>query len=375
MARYWLCNSKAGFRLRKGRCPQCDKPRLTRYFDRRTNELMPEEYGRCERVNSCGYDHDPNRVLQHDNPFEYRPKPLPPPKPERTDWRCPENVFNSTFRDHSQNKLMLWLREMCGEGIENVLMDYRVGTYTGQRTSLHGAAFFWQIDIDGGIRTGHAVLYKDEGRRDKSQEHDNCWAHHGYTGKSLSELGGAECFFGEHLLRERPEAMVGVVESEKTALVCAYFYPGMIWLATGGKNKLSRRGIRALRGRDVVLFPDLGAHVEWGLLADDYDAYFLVEGSLKVSGLLPSIATAEELAAGLDIADFLLPVNRLENIRIFEPEEVKEEASPEPVAEPVKASSMPPVLTRMIAYNPAVQTLLDVLDIDTENVTIKPLHP
>lgn len=374
MARYWQANSKAGFRLRKSRCPRCDKPRLTRYFDRKTNELMDEEFGRCERVNSCGYDNDPNRVLRHEGEFEYRPKPLPPPKPERTDWRCPEEVFNSTFRDHSRNNLMHWLRTSLGEAVEPVLMDYRVGTYTGRRTDLHGAAMFWQIDIDGGIRTGHAMLYGSDGRRDKvRQEVDNCWAHHGSTGKSLSELGGAECFFGEHLLRERPEAVVCVVESEKTALVAACFYPGAIWLACGGKDKLTRRTIRALKGRDVILFPDIDAYTNWCDKADDYEAYFLVEGSLKINGAIIGVATKEERESTMDLADFLVPTNRLENIRIFEPEEMKEGAPLEPIAEPVQASSMPPVLARMIAYNPAVQTLLDELDVDTENITIKPL--
>lgn len=367
MARYWLANHKAGFRQRKARCPQCGKQRLTRYFDRRNGELLPDEYGRCERINSCGYDHDPNHVLSWHHEEDYKPKPLPPPRPERTDWRCPEAVFNSTFRDHCRNNLMTWLTSLYGECAHRVLMDYRVGTYMGKRVAMHGAAMFWQIDRDGGIRTGHAILYSGGGKRDRTQRSDDCWAHHGYTGKSLSDLGGAECFFGEHLITERPDALVCIVESEKTALVCAVNYPGAVWLASGGANKVSRQKIRALKGRDVILFPDLGQEDLWTRVAEELDAYFLTEGSLRCSTALRRFCSAEEYERGDDLADFLVPENRLIDVDVFETPAVAE------VVEPGAPTPTMSAWQQLVANNPALMVLRDELDLDTGVVTITPL--
>ena len=61
---------------------------------------------------------------------------------------------------------------------------------------------------------------------------------------------------------------------------------------------------QALKGRSVIAYPDLGAFDEWQLKLSDISkqAGFAVE----VSPLLEGIATAQERAAGLDIADYLL---------------------------------------------------------------------
>lgn len=43
--------------------------------------------------------------------------------------------------------------------------------------------------------------------------------------------------FGEHLLQDKVNANVALVESEKTAVICALLLPEYIWLATGGKSQ------------------------------------------------------------------------------------------------------------------------------------------
>lgn len=44
-----------------------------------------------------------------------------------------------------------------------------------------------------------------------------------------------QCLFGEHLLQDKVNANVALVESEKTAVICFLLLPEYIRLATGGK--------------------------------------------------------------------------------------------------------------------------------------------
>ena len=72
-----------------------------------------------------------------------------------------------------------------------------------------------------------------------------------------------QCLFGEHLLGQRPADTVCLVESEKTALIAALFYPQHLWLATGGCGQLSADKLTPLRGRQVKIWPDSGAYEKW----------------------------------------------------------------------------------------------------------------
>ena len=93
---------------------------------------------------------------------------------------------------------------------------------------------------------------------------------------------------------------MGLVESEKTAVIAAGLMPKYLWLATGGKSGLNER-LHVLRGRKVIAWPDVDGFQEW----TDKLAGF--EGlDITVSPLLQQEATAEDLAAHIDIADWLI---------------------------------------------------------------------
>ncbi|HVX51633.1 MAG TPA: DUF6371 domain-containing protein, partial [Chitinophagaceae bacterium] len=69
------------------------------------------------------------------------------------------------------------------------------------------------------------------------------------------------CFFGEHLLAQHPNKVVGVVESEKTAVLLSIFIPGMVWLATGGASGCrwtEYQVHKVLQDRTVTFYPDYG---------------------------------------------------------------------------------------------------------------------
>jgi hypothetical protein len=146
------------------------------------------------------------------------------------------------------NNLFRFLSRYYGEPAVSRVFDlYRVGT-DGDR------AVFWHIDREGRVRSGQKIPYPPDGHHRRKDVFPPV--------VTEGPPGGINfCFFGEHLLASFPPgARVQVVESAKTALVCAVEDPGGIWIATGGKGNLGEGDVRrweALKGRTVVLHPDL----------------------------------------------------------------------------------------------------------------------
>ena len=123
------------------------------------------------------------------------------------------------------------------------------------------------------------------------------------------------------------------MESEKTAIIATHFMPGFVWLATGGKNGcFNKETVSALKGRDVMLVPDLGATDCWKAKLPMFKT---VCRSVSVSNILEESATDEQRSQGLDIADFLLMTETPQMI-----------------------------LQRMIDYHPALQMLIDNLHLE-----------
>lgn len=109
-----------------------------------------------------------------------------------------------------------------------------------------------------------------------------------------------QCLFGEHLLAQYPDRPVALVESEKTAVICAATMPEYVWLATGGKSQFNER-LNVLKGREIIAFPDVDGFDTW-----TEKAKALPELNIKVSNLLQKEATDEEKEQHIDIADWLI---------------------------------------------------------------------
>lgn len=322
-------------------CPACHKKRcFSRYIDTEKQISFPDDVGRCDHEQSCGYhltpkeyfERNPQSKPQHRDfatPSACRAKPTEPRKPTSS---ISAETVAQTLHGYEKNNLYLFLRSKFGaEDAIRLMKDYRVGT------SKHwpGSCVFWQTDINGSVRTGKVMLYDAEtGKRVKEPFNHVTWVH---SLLRLPDFNLRQCFFGEHLLPMNRGKPVAIVESEKTALVAAYYLPEYVWLASGGKNGcFNTDALRVLKGHQVILYPDIGATDQWRHKLTQL-RNLGIEAS--IFNYLEEVATDNERTAGLDIADYLLQI------------------------EPDQA-----VLQAMIRRNPMLQKFIDDLQLTLVSV-------
>ena len=198
------------------------------------------------------------------------------------------------------NYLISYLKTMIpSSAIDRIITDYRLASTPDQ------AIIFLQIDQDNQCHTGKIMQYDPAtGHRIKDENKPGRinWLHSILKRrKQLSpDWQLTQCLFGEHLLPRYPDKTVALVESEKTAIICAALMPQYLWLATGGKSQFNDR-LRVLRDRKITAFPDIDAYHDWLRRTADFSHL-----DLKVSDLLEKNATPEARAAHIDLADWLI---------------------------------------------------------------------
>lgn len=181
---------------------------------------------------------------------------------------------------------------------EDVVRQLQATFFIGSSNHWNRSTIFWQIDIIGNIRSGKIMLYNPKtGKRVKEPHNHFTWIH---TIHNMPNFRLSQCFFGEHQLKGNKKP-VGVLESEKTAIIMSVFFPQYIWLACGGKDGLTNKKMEVLIGRTVTLFPDNGGYELWNEQIKSLPSGIRFT---KVSNLLERKATAEE--KGNDLADYLI---------------------------------------------------------------------
>lgn len=327
-------------------CPECGmKESFTLYIDANTNKPINSKVGKCNRESKCGYHYTPKQYFQ-DNPsltpplgggWEVSiPKPTLPPQPMGT--------IPFSYVERSASYKSNFVRFLCefltDDQIKYIAEQYVLGATKNQEV------IFWQIDINGKVRTGKIMQYNPEtGRRIKHESGAIDWTHNKLKKSGIvpEDFNLQQCFFGEHLLKLYPDKTVSIVESEKSAIIASAIISDSIWLSTGQLNGLSIEKAKVLKGREVILFPDLGGYEKWCIKADEIKLF--VECEIKVSTILEEIATIEQRDKGLDIADYMI-------------EELKNKT-----IQSLVQSRFTPELHSMIEENPAVLILINKLEL------------
>ena len=348
-------NTKPYLEKYKGRssrhkCPKCeDKFSLAYYLDGNTSQVINESVGRCNHESSCGYHYTPKQFFI-DNPSIKDTLHVPQKQVEVFATSSME-IGTIPFRyvDKSASYKNDFIYFLCGlldkyslesPTIERLMNDYAIGS------TNNGSIIYWQIDINGKVRTGKVIKYNREtGKRIKDSFGIN-WIHSLMKKQGIlpEDYNLQQCLFGEHLLKIYPNKTVALVEAEKSALIGSACFPQYVWLATGGKSQMSIDKLKILKNRAVILFPDVDGYNEWKEKAKE----LAIAGfHVSVSDVLEKNTTDEDRLNKIDIADWLIADLKSKSIPIMKKE----------------LSLAERTLQVMESINPCIKTLINTFDL------------
>ena len=255
-----------------GYCHSCGKAILppTRYKEDAGNEFVwNDTTKKMESTTSPLYD---NNVIQSYDNTQNTPNALKDKTTKKHKF-IDFKVVNLCYENIRENNLLLYLRNKYGDTkTEIVKKMYYIGTSKDMGT------VFWNINRDSKAQKAKVSYYNPDGRRTNR-----------FKVPYKNEDGYYSCLFGEHLLDilENKDKAVMLVESEKTAIVCAMHYPEYLWLAYGGITALTNDKIHALIDRKVILIPDMSENavtimnnklIEFEVLQIDAKVWDVTEG-------------------------------------------------------------------------------------------------
>jgi len=182
-----------------------------------------------------------------------------------------------TFNDYisttkKSNQFQIYLKGFHKQYFSTPLTNNTYNIRGAKDGYLTDATLFPYINYDNEFLTAKIVKYNSNtGKRIKG-DFTNNWFHSykpikkdlGLKDKISKKI---DCFFGEHLLPFNNKPVV-IVEAEKTAIILSYFFPKIIFLASGGVTNLQKLDYHFLANRKVYLFPDNGAK-EWFDIAQE----------------------------------------------------------------------------------------------------------
>ena len=327
-------------------CPSCGRKRCFAPYVDSNDQIVGEEYGRCDHESSCGYvKYPPAPERDWRNPYqtylrrESRPAKRivtkPQPVSDKDVCTIPLDMVQKTVRLSPLSDFCAFLLTLYDKAtVERIVREYMIGV------TRAGDAVFYQIDLKGRCRTGKVMKYNREtGHRikDDSVKVPITWVHSllKQQGVLPQEWELTQCLFGEHLLAKYPDKPVCLVEAEKTAIVCSAAMPEFVWVAVGGKTQLGDK-VEVLDGRIIVAFPDIDGYESWKEKVAERPYL-----NIQVSDYLVKEATNEDRAMGADVADIL--IRWLKGGPAFSP-------SPEPAESAACPYSDNPVMLEVMKY-------------------------
>lgn len=320
-------------------CPACGHKKLCRYVDKETGEYLPEQYGKCERIDSCNYFVNPYKdgygsKSEANNPHSLYAKQYTraPEQPANKMVNIPVEVLKQTLNERFyrnnvflQNLLKNVPYPFGNTDVSKVIELYYLGT-TSYSYNI-GAVTFPFIDESNNIR---AIQVKQFDNSNKTI--DTTFLHKIIEGnyrqsntpvpKWIREYNEQDlkvsCLFGAHLINEYKYNTIALVEAPKTAIYGALYFgfpdntSNLLWLAVYNKSSLNYERLKILKGRTVIVFPDLSnggkTFYEWQekikLISEKMPGTKFI-----MSNLIEKFAPDQDRIKGNDIADYLIKLD------------------------------------------------------------------
>lgn len=296
------------------KCPGCgDAHSFTWYVDE-SGMPLDEAVGRCNHESGCGYHYTPSQFFI-DNPSRRSEASGGWEQRQRVPYHAqavpaadkPIDTIPFSYVEGSASYNSAFIRFLCKlfdiDTIKRLVEMYAIGATRDEKV------IFWQIDTKGRVRTGKIMGY-DAGTGHRIKDTGGVdWVHARMKRQNLLPAGWSlsQCLFGEHLLSCREsfgineQSTIAIVESEKSAVIGAAVFPQYIWMATGGIGNLNNDKLREMKGRTIIIFPDVDGTRKWQRIASAIHGCKVI-----VSDVLERNATQEEKEAKIDIADWII---------------------------------------------------------------------
>ena len=212
---------------------------------------------------------------------------------------------SQSFDHNLQSDFACYLKTIIKDsgGLFDIVNAYHLGV-----TKEHHV-IYWYVDKDGIVRMGKVMAYCPNGHRNHAITPFSIAKELSKRGEIPADYVIKKTLFGEHLLCNSllSDKTIGIVESEKTSIICSLFLPNLLWMATGSLGNLQEERMNAVMSRDLILFPDTDkdgyAYGTWSKRAEELNK----KGwHIQVSDYLEKTATPEQRQAKVDIADLLI---------------------------------------------------------------------
>lgn len=309
-------------------CPKCNKKTFVRYLDNENNQYLESVYGRCDRESNCRLHNAPNKNEIITKSFFI---------PKKTYSYINSNEISVSGRNFKNNNFIHYLKKIFSElEIKNVILKYCIGT----SSYWNGASIFWQINNFEKVNTGKVMLFDIEnGKRVKKPYSHINWMH---KVLKLQNFELQQCLFGLHLINEQKTKIIGLVESEKTAVIMSLFLPNYIWLATGSKTNFKYELLKPIKEYKVLAFPDKSEFEDWNKKTIELNKLGF---KIKCSKIIEKL----NVENGYDLADYFIY-----NTNVT-------------INEKTKLTKYENIISKVALINPQILNLIKTFDLVDEN--------
>jgi hypothetical protein len=343
-------NFEIVFSSHRTQCTQCGaRHGIAKILQYAGIDVSDGDYFHCH---ACGTTHTPKndgslrkggryfRAPYNDSVFHHKSlSHIPSQQPSTSNFAgvqqqyIPEHLVRQSLHYTETNAFAQYLIQVFGENMRSHLALWHLGG-----DAWHGTVFHY-LDAEGRHINAKSVLYDDTAKRIKTgfqlnfsqtASHDDIKEYPFVFGMRTAfnqqigysqftfftrKRGYGQCLYGLWHLPKKPDALVLLCESEKTAIIGSFMMPEFCWIATGGTNGLSAEKTPALAERRVLICFDSD---EAGISKTQTALKILglcdIEAVGEINGVpLPVHLFGAATHDGYDLADYFLEEQRRNN--------------------------------------------------------------